>query len=338
MSRYIANSLTNLLELFTSHTHKPSALRGADDVEQMLEHVVDVVDPRIRVIGRYAQKLTQPLSHTWDYLNDLANDIPGGMTFSRAAFSSDPRMKLLFESQGVLSQLLDTVIPLIQDHGDTADSTHKDVYMLLCMEKKEHSFLGAELAGDIIKRDVMQTKVTFTNRKFLSAGFGEEDAKLGFKHCALEGLLHQAHGLILQSRTEQKQLIERKKQLYQQLHTAHDSQRRQQSILFSRNDHLINAHPELQELERQLTEIRIKSESPDHHLSQVIDVLNHPEQYLKLERQSILLSNLGIKLTGDALEHGVNIEYAEVEIEQSLKRATSIVSCSAEEIFSHPVH
>ena len=335
MSSYISNSLTNLIELFTSHTHKPSALKGTADVTQMVEHVVDVVDPRIRVIGRYAQKLTHPLSHTWDYLAEIANVIPGGVTLSRANFSSDPRMKLIFDSHDELKQLLDTVNPLIHHHANEKNQTSTDLYMLLCMEKRERNFLGTELAGDIIKRDVMQTSVTFSNRKFLSAGYNEDDAKLGFKKCALEGLLHKAHGLIMQSHNDHKQLIARKKQLHQQFRTEHDSQHNKNRSIFSRNSHLVDAHPELLDIERQLTKIRIKSESPEHHLSQIIEVLSHPEQYLKMETQLMTLNNLGIKLPADARENGFNIEYAEVEIEQSLKRAIMVAKCSAEEIFSH---
>ena len=159
MGNYIANSLSNLLELFTSHTHKPVVLTGEVDIAQMAEHVVDVVDPRIRVIGRYAQKLSQPLSHSWDYLTEMANLIPAGVTIDRENFSNNPHMKLMFESQSELQQLLDTIESLLPHHFHDATYNHRadsQLYMLLCMEKRERNFLGTELSGDIIKRDVMQ--------------------------------------------------------------------------------------------------------------------------------------------------------------------------------------
>ena len=290
MGNYISNSLTNLLELFTSHSHKPSVIKSSADITQMVEHVVDVVDPKIRVIGRYAQKLSQPLSHTWDYLNDIANLIPGDVSLSKATFANDPRMKLIFDSQGVIKTLLDTVSSLIQHPVNDNNKSSTVVYMLLCMEKTERNFLGSELAGNIIKRDVLQTKVTFTNRKFLSAGYAEDDAKLGFMKCALEGLLHKAHSLVIESRNEQKQLIERKRQIRQQLNTSHAHVPKEHSNIFTRNDYLLDAPPELQDIERQLAELRIKSESPDHHLGQIIEVLNRPEQYIKMEKQTLLLN------------------------------------------------
>jgi hypothetical protein len=336
MSNYFSNSLNNLLELFGAHTHKPSAQKTTADMAQMVEHVVDVIDPKIRVIGRYAQKLNQPVAQTWDYLNDMANIIPGGVVLNRAQFSSDPRQKLIFDSQGVIQQLLDSLPQLM--HEKVSDQSTRRVYMLLCMDKSEHNFLGTELAGDIITRDVLQTKVTFLNRKILSAGYAMDDARLGFKKCALEGLLHKAHNLVLDSRNEQKQLIERKRQLHQQLHTVHDAKYRPQSSIFSRNDRLSDTSPELLDIERQLAELRIKSESPDQHLLQTIEVLTHPEQYLKMEKHSMHVNNIGLKLSGSNSENGFTIDYAEIEIEQSFKRATMIVECAAEEIFSQKIH
>lgn len=335
MSNYISDSLVNLRELFTFHAHRPSVIKGDVDINQMVEHVVDVVDPRIRVIGRYNQKLTGPLEHTWQYLSEIANMIPDGVTIDRQKYSSDTRMKLVFESQGYLQTLLESVPPLLKDKtGNSA----KRVYMLLCMEKKEQSFLGSELVGEIIKRDVLQTRMSFANRKFLSAGYSKEDAILGFKTCSLEGLLQKAHDLILESRSEHRELIERKRKLHQKLQTTNVSRFKDHSTFFTRNDYLSDASPDLLDIERQLTEIRIKSESPDHHLSQTIELLKHPELHLRLENQSAVLNSAGTKLPANLSQKGINIEYAEIVIEQKLKRIVMIVDCAAEEIFPEKVH
>ena len=340
MSNYFSNSLTNLLDLFTSHAHKPAPLKGDVDVSQMVEHVVDVVDPRIRVIGRYSNKLLQPLAHTWDYLSEIANMIPNSVVLNRETYSSDTRMKLVFESQGFIQNLLNSVPSLIQDKAaqDRPAASPNDIYLLLCMEKKEYSFLGAELVGDVIEREVLQTKMSFSNRKILSAGYSKDDARLGFKKCTLEGLLQKAHDLILESRNEYKHLIERKRKLHHELHSIHDAKYKDHSSIFTRNDHLINAPPELLEIERQLAEIRNRSESPDYHLSQTIEVLNHPEQYLKMQTQSAVLSDSGIKLPPNSGQKGTQIEFAEVEVDQQLKRAVMIVNCPAKQIFSSKIH
>ena len=112
----------------------------------------------------------------------------------------------------------------------------------------------------------------------------------------------------------------------------------QDNSLFSHKGRLTDAHPELVNIERQLTEIRLKSESPSHHLSQIIETLMHPDQHLKMEQQSLTLNKLGIKLQGNTEEKGFKLEYADVEIEQSLKRTAMLVSCSTKDIFSRKLH
>ena len=161
---------------------------------------------------------------------------------------------------------------------------------------------------------------------------------MGFKNCALEGLLQKAHDLVLASRSEHKHLIERKRQLHQELHAINDSKYKDHSSLFTRNDHLLTAPPELLEIERQLTEIRIKSESPDHHLMQTIEVLSHPEQYIKIQNHSALLSSSGIVLPANTDQKGTAIEFAELEVENELKRVTMIINCSVDEVFPTKVH
>jgi hypothetical protein len=336
MGNSLVNTLSNFLDLFNAHTHKPSALKGPKDMPQLIEHIVDVTDPKIRVISRYTQKLDQPLSHTWNYLNSMADMIPGGVTLNRVQFASNPILKLIFNSQSTVDQLLADVVNLADDNEDSNQSEH--MYLLLCMEKHEHNFLGSELAGDIIKRDVLQTKVSFQNHKILSAGFNEEDAKLGFKHCALEGLLHKAHELLLQSSDELKPLVERKKQLHQQLRTTHGNGQQANGGSFTRNKALAGAHPELQDIERQIREFRIKSESPDEHLFKVIDVLKHPDRYLRMEKHSMRLNKMGIKLPGGHTEKEFTINYTEMEIVSSIKRIALIAECPTQDVFPQRVH
>ncbi len=170
MGNHLQNSLTNLIELFTSHSNRQGVIKGDLDPTQMAEHVVDLVDPKIRVINRYVQKLIPPVTHAWDYLSDVAVDIPGGDVFSKSAFINDPRTRLIVGSQEEMSSLLNSANQLLEHKPVQTCDSQTDMYFLLCMEIKEHNFFGAELSGEIIKREVQQTSVKFINRKILSAG------------------------------------------------------------------------------------------------------------------------------------------------------------------------
>lgn len=334
MTNFIYNSLSNLLDLFGVQNQKQGVWAEDVDLEQIIEHVVDVVDPKIRVISRYAQKLVEPVAHSWAYLNEVAEIIPDSMQLSQSECARDPRIKLLFESQEVMQKLLQAAIPMLNETGTDSSQRRSNIYMLLCMDKKERNFLGAELAGDIIKREVKQTAVTFGNHKLLSAGYVEEKVKQGFKQCAFEGLLHNIHRLVMHSHNDHKSLVEKKMQLRQQLSTSKGPN----GALTSAGECLSDAHPELTEIEQKITDARIKTESPQQHLTQAIEVLSHPEKYLEIKKQSVALNNLGIKSENTANGEIFVIDYAEVEIEHSLKHIALVVKCPREELSFNSMH
>lgn len=338
MANSIYHSLTDLIGLFTAHAHKPAVMSQDLDVSQLVNHVVEAVDPKMRVMAKYAQKLTGPVSHTWEYLDHVANNIPAGLVLDKSDFRIDPRLRLLFESELSMQQLFNSAMPLISTNDNTTQQKRDRAYMLLCMEKREHGFLGADLAGDIIRREVKQISVTFSNHKILSAGYDEESAKRGFKSCAFEGILQKIRSIIQLPYQEYKNLIERKIQLHHQLNVSHDSSPVALDGFINHNDYSTSSHPELVEIEKQLAATRMKIESPEQHLTTVVDVLNHPEQYLKVDKQTMILSNMGIKLDQIAADGGVVIEFAEVEIEQSLKRIAMIVSSNSDEIYQPLIH
>ena len=325
MGSYLQNSLTNLLELFTSQSNRHATNTGDFDIAQMTEHVVDIVDPKIRVIGRYIQKLNTPITNTWNYINDIASSIPGGIEFSKPAYINDPRTRLVVGSQDEMNRLVDNAIALLDKKPDQFAKLAGQMYMLLCMELKKHSFLGAELSGEIIKREVQQTSVKFINRKVLSSGLTEKAARTGFKNCAIEGLLHKIQHDILQHNQDYKSLIQQKTSLRRKLQNTGQG-------------NISDMNPEMREIEKQLADTRFKSASPDQHLASTIDVLNHPEQYLDVNRKSIALNKLGIKQEGKAQEGSIIIDYAEIEVEQSLKRIAMIVNTAADHASSHSIN
>jgi hypothetical protein len=337
MNSYVPHSLTNLVEFFTDRTHKQSALKGDFDLDQMTEHAVDAIDPKVRVVNRYGHKLQAPISHTWDYLTQIADLIPVDIVIGKSAYANDARVRILFESPGALQTLLQSVKPLMELSEIKLDSRPPHIYMLLCMEMKEHHFLGADLSGEIIRREVQKTSVGFAQQKVLSAGYDVSKAKLGFKKCAFDGLIHKVHSIILQSNDEYRELIQRKMTLLHQSPDRKNVSALHNSFIdaFAEQRHYggTGGSAELKEVERRLAEIRTKSASPDQHLLQAIEVFNHPERYLKIDKQTITVNRFGIKLGAGSTDSGVNLDYADVEIENELKRIAIIASCPCEEIF-----
>jgi hypothetical protein len=66
--------------------------------------------------------------------------------------------------------------------------------------------------------------------------------------------------------------------------------------------------------------------SPNRHLQIIIDVLSDPKNYIHIKHELLSLSNLGVKLEGEAAKHAHLIEIAEIEIAKTLKRSAMVAS------------
>ena len=82
----------------------------------------------------------------------------------------------------------------------------------------------------------------------------------------------------------------------------------------------------MQEIELEILAVRTESEAPNQHLEDIKEILGNPERYLKVNTASLLVNNMGIKLSDSSSQQGYRIDFAEVEIEQSLSRTAVVVN------------
>lgn len=294
------------------------------ELADAVEVLVDLVNPKIRVVGRYNKMLRTPLDNTWQYLDTIVEHIPGGLTVSRQAFAIDPRVRVLFEDANAMNDIFSTS-PVISKYL-AANTGVENLYVMLCMEKQERAFLGTQLEGDMIKREVMQTAVTFSSHQLLSPAENEALAKEGIKCCAFEGLLKKVQEEIMYSHFEIKKLEERKHDLMRELRA------RKTELGSAAVDNTVTT-PSMEKIKQELTttennliNAKTQSESPQQHLQYIVETLNEPELYLSVKPMSITVNNLGIKVTGQDKTQGHVIDVAELNIDESFKRTAMVVN------------
>lgn len=310
--------LTCFWERLRDKHHEKSFFRRSSQIAEVVESVVDSVDPKIRAVGRYNKQLRAPVEKAWQYLDSLIDHIPGPMRISKRRFGIDPRVRVIFDD-------VNTMLKVLKDSPAVGEFFHSnedaaDGFIFLSMEKKEHTILGMELAGDMLKRDVMQTAVTFSDHHVLTPASTEQGAKEGIKCCAFEGLLHKARQLILVTHMKTRKLEEDKQRLNTELRQA---KAEGDALESSKVERLQN---QLREVERELIQAKMETESPNRHLQIIIDVLSDPQNYINIKQEILSLNNLGIKQEGEAAKHAHIIEVAEIEIEKTFKRSALVAS------------
>jgi hypothetical protein len=317
--------LTCLLEQMLSKGRHKAAFWHRSEIAEAVETVVDIVDPRIRVLSRYNKRLRNAVDTAWQYLDNLMENIPCDLHLSKNNFAIDPRVRVLFENLDAMLQLFaqsQNLKDFVSAHPQ-ADIAH----LFLSMNMKEKTKFGVELDGELLKREVMQTAVAFTDHTILSPALNRQHAAQGVKCLGFSFLLKKVNQAISQSGIENRSLQDRKRQLTEEIRSlktaAHNAGTDNPLAIAS----MENLQRELHDVEHYLAITRMETESPDHHMQCIMDILQEPQKYLTIQRQSVSINNLGIKS-----EQGNTIEYAELEIPQLIKRVAMIVIVPKEDI------
>lgn len=134
-----------------------------DALIQATEYIVDQTSPQLRAISGYRRRLKGPVTDAFSYIDKLVERIPASFLCARSTFSLDPRVKAFFVNphhlQEVFSQNQD--VRTIFDEDPLAD----ECCALMCMRMEEHRKFGVALIGDRIRREVLQTAVSFTHHQ-----------------------------------------------------------------------------------------------------------------------------------------------------------------------------
>ena len=178
------------------------------------------------------------------------------------------------------------------------------LYAALSMERIEKTMLGVELQGDLLRRAVPQMPVNFRTHRVAFPTSSETETRREMMKRAFDYLIEAALQSLTATRTRKQQLQQQQRQLLQK-----------KAKVLKRADPglealLANPAPrkaaETAAIERQLREIAAEfsqlhadSATLDHHLAQIVATLRQPERHLRMDRVSLTLNHMNIKVSGD---------------------------------------
>jgi len=290
-------------------------------IDQIAELVIDQMSSRLRAIPGTVRRLRGPIAHTLQYIDGLVEVVPGVVRCERSTFAADPRVNAFFVDhshlQDVFSQSKE-VRALFDEHPDL-----EECFGLLCMHGEERTQFGMELMDDVVRKDVMQTTLNFTDHQIFSPGGSEADARCALKCCIFKSLIDYAQKRSLQIETEAYELENRHRALRARLkrldlHPSGDG---------DRGDLL----RKLQAVEEQLQGQGPRLVSLEDRLRYLIEVLSHPEQVLRGQQRSIFLDRMGVKhdhLDNDTCE----LPLSEIQLGSQPARVASLVCFRREEL------
>lgn len=280
---------------------------------EAIERVVEETDPRIRLIGGYQKKLRRSVLRALQYADELVEQAPGPFLFSSKTWNSDPQVNACFASVDELQLVFSRSAKLREFF---ARSPAPESYALLVMTLREKNVLGFELSGEIIRSDVPQTTVSFSEHRIVAPNATLAEARQELEQRALNVLVAQALEHILSLKSQRDALEKRRSSLQIQLKILQARQQGLDPLLHGGAADALDfpaLRQELEAVERNLETARANIATIHHYLKQVKTVLRRPEDWFTVRPRYVRLNRLGIKLPDHSAEGDV-ITLAELSV------------------------
>jgi len=325
----------NLLGLFNN-------LSGIDtnnktpDIDEAVEHVIDGVDTKLRLVPGYRKKLRDEISLSLLYINSLVDQIPGPVEVNRKTFISDPAVRAYFATPDDLQDIFGRCSELA---AYFSSNNHNECCAMLCANKEEKITLGLDLNDGVLQRDVKQTVINFFDHKVLSPGLSDTEVRQAIKMCIFDGLITYALQQIACIKIKRRDLKNEYRILNAKLRSrqAHGNGLSTMLAEASRSkEESAEIKAQIAEAENALNTMLGKKDLYAFYLEEIRRIFASPEKFIQLNNVCLRLTDMGVEVTNDSPKAAHEVYFSELEIVNVLKRVVTIVHYCKED-FNKPV-
>ena len=282
--------------------------------QALIERAVVTVDPMIRQVVGYERKLLPAVQRAMTYCDDIAARIPGPFEISRAAFAADPMVHALFGSADHIEEML-ARSQCVRDHLLELSLATGQCCALLGMRHREKSGFGAELAGEIVRMDVPQKTLYFSDHTLAEPSPDLAAARRRLSNLLYDGLLKGFAAHVAEVRVERDEL--------------HRDHAMAHACVRSGN----NPEMHTRRLETLRAKLRATADAlqPERLLDTLAASLAAPEPHLRLNPISISVDHAGV-ITGMGREgEGNTLHFAELTSRDQRRWVVILASIEREE-------
>jgi hypothetical protein len=329
-----------LLQSLFSATPNPAGKFDPALIRAAIERVVDGTDPRLRMARHYRKKLWTAVDRSIEYVIELVDALPPPVEIGGRSFTADPRLRALFTSSRHLQEILSFGKELHHYRQRIGGGLPTDLYAVLRTERIEKTVLGVALEGNMIRRDVPQTTINFHNHHVAFPTGSETKTRREIKKRAFDYLIETALDRLVSVRTQKQQLEQQQRQLLQ----------KKTKLLKGANTALepllgpqaatpvtpASIDKRLREIEVELGRIRADSATLDDHLAKVVVTLREPEKHLRLDRVSMTLDHLNIKVDKGSSHNANTLTFDDILLGKDRRITTLLIRFPSDEILPRP--
>ncbi len=305
----------------------------ARTLQKATEVVVEATEPRIRQVRGYREKLGPAVEEAMRFADELVEGLPGPILVGKGMWATDPYLRAFFASVDEMREVLSLDRAL---NAFFKGNVFLDCYALLTMGRREQTVFGTEQVGEIIRRDVARTAVSFLDLRIVSPCGTEAETRADLKARTLSVLSEYAHEKIHSLRVQKDDLQAQREKVKVKLKVLqgefHDSHPLGNGTDGQEGSRTREARALLTEIDRRIEQANLVLNDPRACLALLADVLSHPRDNMKKETVTLRLSPMGIKACQDSQETCGEIVLREIEMRKGVKRVAVVVKIQRAEV------
>ena len=307
-------------------------------IDWAIEKLVDGTDSRLRLVSGYKRKLRDCVERSVSFVDEAGESLAPPLAVDPRAFTSDHAIRTWFGTIGTLREAFSLSLPVQQfaARAENAALTYFFAGMRASISQK--TVLVPELRGDMIQREVQRTAFNFTNHAIVAPAATEEALRLEVKERAYMNLVERALARLVAVKHQRGDLEKQRALLRSKLRTLTSGGLGLQPFAASTPEESGDAaslEARLDEIEAELGHAGARTETLDRHLSQVIEVMNTPEQQLRVTQASIRVTQMGYVVTDETDDEYDEVDYTKVETDnESGEFAVRLVTFPLKELSS----
>jgi hypothetical protein len=322
VNQMISGTFRSLRRRFeTSDADRGDAAR----VTASVERIVEMVDPAIRYVPRYRKKLYDAIATSLEFTDLVVSEVPGVLDVRRANFVSDPYVNAFFVNVQDLQRVFSRSSE-IREFLNDCGSRVAGCYALLCMRRTEKTVFGVELEGDMLRHDVKQTAVSFSDHRIYSPAPTEAECRDGLRHCLVQGLATHTLERLMRLKVENHRLQQVRHDLNMQRRRL--GRRGRTDAAVAREAEVISR--KLEQVEQRLLNSRMAA--PEESLREVQAVFSSPHDYMRIQKTTLRLNRMCIKVDEHSEQPCNTINLTEVTIGEDAPRVVTLAKFPGEEL------
>ena len=321
-----------------------SALFGRADVKDqgeqqlladMIELIVDTVEPRVRMHSGYREKLQDCVRATIAFLRSIGKTPLEPVLLTRANWTEDPRLNAFFARADDVPAFLGRSNELRAFFDDQANAGVDEAFALLGMKKGEKTIFAPRMDDGILRQEVAQTAVNFSDHRLVAPSATEQGARLEVGRRIVRRLAQVALGQIIALDEKAVDLQQQKAYLATRLRVLNLARDGMQGLVddpATIGEQIRVAENSLKETVDSYIEAKSSLATLDDYIARIDEVFSHPEAHVALTQTEMRIDRMGIKVDNDAEGRHNALTLAELTVGEKLHGVIAMIRCPRSEL------